>query len=94
MLRAKNVSVTVSENNTVRDDLLDPRLGLAVLGTRYLEGYFWHPLYIDRSMKNPSPEWRQQLDFKTVSLLSFIDDIVSVLGSASSQMLRHFPPDK
>ena len=34
------------------------------------------------------------MDFKTVSLLSSVDDIVSVLGSASSQMLRHFPPDK
>ena len=89
-----NVSVTVSENNTVRDNLLDPRLGLAVLGTKYLQGYFWHPFYIDRNMKNPSPEWRQQLDFKTISLLSSIEDIISILGPVVSQMNQYFPLDK
>jgi len=92
--KSVNVSVTISEDNTVRDNLLDSRMGLAVLGTRYLEGYFWHPLYIDRYMRNPSPEWRQQLNFKTISLLSPIEDIISVLGPVSSQMVQHFPLDK
>ena len=89
-----NISVTVSENNDVQDNLLDPRLGLAVLGTRYISGFFGHPLYIERNMSTPSPEWRQSLNFKTVSFLSSIDDATSILGPVSYQMDQHFPPEK